>query len=88
MGNLIPSNNNDDNLDFNPTKLPGCKVWLDASDESTLFTTDYQGSVTVPDNFTPTSISGCSSWYDSSDSSTLYNTSARAGYTGNVPNKY
>jgi len=76
MGNLIPSNNNDDNLDFNPTKLPGCKVWIDATDESTLFTTDYQGSVTVADSFVPTSISGCSSWYDSSDSSTLYNTSA------------
>jgi hypothetical protein len=76
MGNLIPSNNNDDNLDFNPTKLPGCKVWLDASDESTLFTTDYQGSVTVPDNFVPTSVGGCSTWYDSSDASTLYNTSA------------
>jgi len=76
MGNLIPSNNNDDNLDFNPTKLPGCKVWLDATDESTLFSTDYQGSVTVPDNFTPTSVGGCSTWYDSSDDSTLYNTSA------------
>lgn len=76
MGNLIPSNNNDDNLDFNPTKLPGCKVWIDATDESTLFTTDYQGSVIVADSFVPTSISGCSSWYDSSDSSTLYNTSA------------
>lgn len=76
MGNLIPSNNNDDNLDFNPTKLPGCKVWLDASDESTLFTTDYQGSVTVPDNFTPTSVGGCATWFDSSDTSTLYSTSA------------
>lgn len=76
MGNLIPSNNNDDNLDFNPTKLPGCKIWLDASDESTLFSTDYQGSITVPDNFIPTSISGCATWFDSSDASTLYNTSA------------
>lgn len=76
MGNLIPSNNNDDNLDFSPTQLPGCKVWLDASDEATVFTTDYQGSVSVADNFIPTSISGCASWYDSSDSSTLYNTSA------------
>jgi len=76
MGNLIPSNNNDDNLDFNPKQLPGCKVWIDATDESTLYSTEYQGSVSIPDDFVPINISGCATWFDSSDASTLYATSS------------
>lgn len=75
MGNIISSNNNT-NSNFDPTKLPGCKIWLDATDPSTIFTTDYENTIEVSSDFTPTSISGCATWFDSSDTSTLYSTSA------------
>ncbi len=75
MGNIIPSNNNDGS-NFNPTKLPGCRIWLDGTDLSGAYSTDYQGDIQVASDFVPTSISGCATWFDSSDTSTLYSTSA------------
>ena len=78
MGNLIPSNpNNDYNLNkFNPTKISGCRLWFDATDTSKMYTTDYMGTVDLNDNFLPTDLNGCSTWFDSSDQSTIYTTSA------------
>lgn len=73
MGNIISSNSNDDSS-FDPTKISGCKVWFDATDASTMATTDYLGSVDVPDNFTPTDINGCKTWFDSSDPNSVFAT--------------
>lgn len=61
---------------FQPTNLSGCQIWIDGTDLSNAYTTDYQNNVSLPYNFSPTGISGCVGWYDVSDSSTLYTTSA------------
>lgn len=54
---------------FLPTDVSGCRLWLDAGDAATLYTSDA-GPVTAVT--APTDISGCVGWWDASDANTLF----------------
>jgi hypothetical protein len=53
---------------FNPRSISGLAIWLDASDASSLYTTDA-GAVTAASS--PTEISGCVLWLDGADNATI-----------------
>ena len=53
---------------FTPKSISGLALWLDASDASSLYTTDA-GPVTAVSS--PTEISGCVGWYDASDAASI-----------------
>jgi hypothetical protein len=53
---------------FNPRSISGLALWLDASDASSLYTTDA-GAVTAVSS--PLEISGCVGWWDASDATSI-----------------
>ena len=59
---LRPANN------FTPRSISGLALWLDASDASSLYTTDA-GAVTAVSS--PTEIAGCVGWWDASDAASI-----------------
>ena len=59
---LRPANN------FTPRSITGLALWLDASDASSLYTTDA-GAVTAVS--APTEIAGCVGWWDASDAESI-----------------
>jgi hypothetical protein len=61
---------------FTPRSISGLALWLDASDASTLYTTDA-GPVTAVSS--PTDIAGCVGWWDSSDLSAMRQNSDGTG---------
>jgi hypothetical protein len=52
--------------EFTPAEIPGLALWLDASDASSLYTTDAGPVAAVS---SPTDIAGCALWLDGADSS-------------------
>ena len=53
---------------FTPRSITGLALWLDASDASSLYTTDA-GAVTAVSS--PTEIAGCVGWWDASDAASI-----------------
>lgn len=60
-------------LVLSPLDVPNCALWLDASDKSTMYTTDAGAVEPVS---SPTEISGCQFWLDASDSNSMFQDAA------------
>lgn len=65
---------------FNPRQISGLAAWYDASDSSTLYTTDA-GSVTAVSS--PLDISGCALWLDGSDATTMFDATSGGSQVAN-----